>query len=400
MHFVNNDRVFDTLIDTQINRVSMIKTKFTLRKDVVVNNQHPLYLHITGSGHKRERIHLDVYIENKQWDSTKENVNLKFPELNDTHLVIDNFKRKITDVKTTFKLAQMTLTPAILKEEFENKLSRINFIAFYIEALKGEKHNLKKGTYRKHHSVYLKLKEYNDYVPFNTLTIKWIDDFKKYCKVDKKNQDTTINTNVASIKKFLKIAEKNGIRLLFDLEDIEVGNTKGNRVALSKDEMKKIIKFYFSEFINCNDRLILGYFIHACLTGMRIGEVQALKRSQLEDDFVSFIGNKGDKDKNISLIDLAKHIIKHEPDLFVKKFHDNTLNSGLKLIFLTLGITKKISFHVSRHTFATNYLRAGGQVEKLQTLLGHSKIETTMIYVHITNAEANEDIFRLDNYYS
>ena len=38
-------------------------------------------------------------------------------------------------------------------------------------------------------------------------------------------------------------------------------------------------------------------------------------------------------------------------------------------------------------------------VEKLRKLLGHSKIETTMIYVHIVNSEANEDIFRLDNYY-
>ncbi len=111
------------------------------------------------------------------------------------------------------------------------------------------------------------------------------------------------------------------------------------------------------------------------------------------------VGNKGNKDKNISLIDLAKKVINHEPKLFVEKFSDQYLNRELKIILRAIGITKKVTFHVSRHTFATNYLRAGGSVEKLKKLLGHSKIETTMIYVHIVNSEANEDIFRLDNYY-
>jgi site-specific recombinase XerD len=62
-----------------------------------------------------------------------------------------------------------------------------------------------------------------------------------------------------------------------------------------------------------------------------------------------------------------------------------------------LKIQKKVSFHVARHTFATSFLRAGGQVEKLQKLLGHSDIKQTMIYVHIVQADANAEIFLLDN---
>ncbi|MFV8354970.1 tyrosine-type recombinase/integrase [Flavobacterium sp. XS1P32] len=58
---------------------------------------------------------------------------------------------------------------------------------------------------------------------------------------------------------------------------------------------------------------------------------------------------------------------------------------------------KKVTFHVPRHTFATSFLRAGGQVEKLQLLLGHSDIKQTMIYVHIVQADANAEIFLLDN---
>lgn len=377
----------------------MIKTKFILRKDINVNNSHPLYLHITGGGFQRERIHLDIYINIKNWNAKSQKIVSKNQEYDDVQLVLDNINNKLTDIRTVFRLSNLILTPQIMREEFENKLSRINFCAFWIEALNNEKHKLKEGSYNRHHSVYLKVKEYQDYIPFNTITLKWIEKFKKYCKTVKKNEDTTISANIASIKKFLKIAQKSGIKLLFDIDDITVGNMKGNRIALSKNEMKKILLFYFSEFINDSDRLILGYFIHGCLTGMRIGEIQKIKRHQLTEEYVSFIGNKGDKDKSISLIDLAKKVIRYEPKLFVEKFTDQHLNRELKNILKRLGITKKVTFHVSRHTFATNYLRAGGSVEKLKTLLGHSKIETTMIYVHIVNSEANEDIFRLDNYY-
>jgi site-specific recombinase XerD len=60
-------------------------------------------------------------------------------------------------------------------------------------------------------------------------------------------------------------------------------------------------------------------------------------------------------------------------------------------------IKKKVTFHVSRHTFATSFLRAGGQIEKLQILLGHSSLQQVMVYVHIVASEANKEIFLLDD---
>ena len=64
---------------------------------------------------------------------------------------------------------------------------------------------------------------------------------------------------------------------------------------------------------------------------------------------------------------------------------------------LILKIHKKVTFHVARHTFATSFLRAGGQVEKLQLLLGHSDISQTMIYSHIVQADANAEVFLIDS---
>ena len=73
------------------------------------------------------------------------------------------------------------------------------------------------------------------------------------------------------------------------------------------------------------------------------------------------------------------------------------MNREIKKIAVSVGIKDKISFHVARHSFATNYLRMGGNVVYLKKLLGHSDIKTTMIYESITSEEANKEIHLLDD---
>ena len=89
--------------------------------------------------------------------------------------------------------------------------------------------------------------------------------------------------------------------------------------------------------------------------------------------------------------------MKLEPNLFVKRVAEQTMNRTLKRIASSINNQKKVTFHTSRHTFATLYLIAGGKVENLMLLLGHKKLETTMIYVKIAAVDANKDVFKLDD---
>ena len=72
----------------------------------------------------------------------------------------------------------------------------------------------------------------------------------------------------------------------------------------------------------------------------------------------------------------------------------------LKLAAIKAKVFKHISFHVARHTFASNYVRTDGNITKLSKLLGHKNLATTMIYVHLNNTESDEHIYTLDNAYS
>lgn len=397
MLFTASDRIFDTLIDTQQKRVTMIKTKLYLRLDSKSKGPFPLYMHITGGGFTRERFPLDIYLEEKQWDKKKCEIIGNDSRAYDLKLILENVDSKLTDIKTVYRLSDKTLTPKILREEYEGKLSRVNFVAFFLMALNEEKSKMCAGSYGRHHSVYLKLQEYQNYIPFNTITLSWLNKYRNYLKETKKNADTTINSNFASIKKFLGISHKHGIKLLFDIEDIKIGDTKGNRSYLNSEELSKCIEFYFCSYIKPQWRLVLGYFLFSCMNGLRISNVQGLQREQLLGTDFSIILVKGNKDRLMKLNLTAKKIIAHDKDLFVKRITDKDLNLEIKKIMIFLVIKKHVSFHVARHTFATLFLKAGGKVERLQMILGHKTISQTMIYSHIVQEEANEEMFLLDN---
>lgn len=398
---ITQDLIFDTRVDTQKLYVSM-RTKFILRTDSK-KTKHPLYLHITGNS-KRERLNLDLHISEKMWDEQKQRMIFKkkeedenvIKEAQDTNLILDNILAKITNIKTVYRLSEKVITPILLKRELMDGLPRVNFCSYYQHKLEEEKKLLKKGTYKKHEAVLKKLKRWREEIIFTEIDEKWFKQYRLYLK-SLGNVQTTINSNIASIKKFMLLAEKDGIKIRVDLDTVKRGSTSGTKTALKPNELKKIFNFFNSEFINDTHRTIIGYFLFCCMTGLRYGDVMRIKPDDLDDDYLQFISEKSGKNQTIALNKTAKRIIDNCPGLFRIRYTNEYINRELKKVMLAIGIKKKVTFHVSRHTFATSYLRAGGRVEKLQILLGHSDIDTTMIYVHIVAEEANKDIHLMDD---
>jgi site-specific recombinase XerD len=388
-----SNTIFDTLVVSR-KIYGTMKTRFSIRKDIQVDGKCPIYLYIGGN---EVRINLKLYVVPQFWLRDKKRVKAVNQELQDINLALDVVEARLTSIKTSYRLTETILTAQLLADEFLMKLSRVNFVAFFKEALEHDKTNLTAGSYDRHHSVYMKLKEYNSNIPFYEINLAWINKYKAYLKNVKKNQETTVASNMASIKKFLGIAEKYGVKLQIKICDIEVGSTKGNRTYLNENELKKCFSYYSSDFITERNKLILGYFLFSCMTGLRISNVQRLTRQEVEQKDIQLIMVKGNKDRIISLNAGARKLVEENENLFVKKFADQHINDELKKIMRNLGITKKISFHCARHTFATSFLKVGGKVEMLKELLGHSSINQTMIYVHIVQADANKEIFLLDN---
>ena len=164
--------------------------------------------------------------------------------------------------------------------------------------------------------------------------------------------------------------------------------------------MKKLLKFFESGFIKDNWKISLGYFLVACFTGLRVSDVLALRRKDLNREVIRIKIVKTKNDIPVKISKKAREIITDNPELFEKFYTEQTINKHLREIAKHIGIYRKISMHIGRHTFATSYIRAGGDIFYLQKILGHSNIQTTQIYTHISEDEAIETVNILDDIFN
>ena len=134
-------------------------------------------------------------------------------------------------------------------------------------------------------------------------------------------------------------------------------------------------------------------------TGMRVSELANLTEDKISwhRSCISLIG-KGDKRRVIPMSNITRfyltQLFAHE-----KKFPlaIRTIEKYVKVVADRARITKKVSPHVLRHTFAVCYIHRGGNIRALQSILGHSSIVTTDIYLNYSGARVIEDFQKIWN---
>lgn len=385
-------QIYDTHYDTR-NIFVPLSTKFVIRNYTNKSGESQIYLHVHSSG-KRKRIPLDLYIKPNLWNAKKERGARYCSDLN---LILDTIHSSITEIKIQYRLAQRVMTIDKFVEEFTSNFSRFDFIAFFDATSLREKELLGDGTYRRTRSILNKLKRFKKQILFSDIDYSFLNKLRVYLK-ELGNSDTTIESNMSVIRKYLKEAERMGIRFPLDTGDIKIKGYKSARVSLSQKDIKRLYNHFNSPDITEQHKLILGYFLFSCFTGLRLQDVLNLKREKISDRFKIKM-SKSKKHITINLTKTAMAIIQEEPRLFVNFISAAHINRELKYIAkdAKLETEEKVTFHVARHSFATNYLRMGGQLVYLMKLLGHQNIKTTMIYVDIKEEEMNKDIHLLDN---
>lgn len=354
----------------------------------------PLYLELFQNP-KRIRIPLGLSVPVSKFDKKAQRVRPSFEKYKDYNLVIEKKLADINNVEVNYKLSNKHLTLAALLDEIENPGLRMNYNAFALEALKQEKQYLNPSTYKQQLGSLSKIKKFRDPLLFSDINETLVKDFVVYMKNTLGNKKTTINGTLKNFKKYLHIANDKGIRTDLKHSDIKSGNMRGEMVFLLPEEIKTWYEFYKAP-INNTWKNILQRYLFSCFTGLRISDIEKIGPDNFIGDFLVFNSVKSKKLIRIKLNETAKSLVQM-PEVFNGSYSRKHINEELKKIASATGLKKKISFHTSRHTFATNFLICGGNVVNLQELLGHSKIETTMVYVHTVESVMNNEIVSMDD---
>ena len=217
---------------------------------------------------------------------------------------------------------------------------------------------------------------------------------------------STLNYHLIALRSFLKFCAKRDIPAL-NADKIELAKTSRKQVTfLNEDELARIFtQPDTNTLVGLRDRAILELLFSS---GLRVSELTGLDREHINLKRREFmVRGKGQKDRPIFISQEAADWLQLYMDkrqdntrpLFVRysgtkqidrsgNFHRLTPRSVQRLVAryaLMAGITKHVSPHTMRHSFATDLLMNGADLRSVQAMLGHSNIATTQIYTHVTD---------------
>lgn len=372
-----------------------LTAKIVIKEDYVrADGTCALYLQIFLNKEKK-KLPCNISVKPVEFDKTKQRIKSKNSFHKDFNLMLEKMLADINKIEVNYRLSGIPLTMDRLLEEYQNPTSRIDFLKFWENEMERQKEILKPDTYRQQMTMLNKTKGFKSPLYFYEITDDYVEDLKAYCKKTLKNSDSTVASLIKSFKKYLHIANKRGVVTPVNFDDIKNKQFRGQRTFLSPEEIISLDKYWSSEFISPSYKKIVGQFLFSCFTGLRISDVHNLKEENVIGDLLVFTSEKTGKFQRVSMNNSAKKYLDIKT-LFNNGFTGEYINRELKHIAKICGIRKKLTYHVSRHTFATNFLICGGRVEHLQKILGHSKITETMIYVHIVDLITDIQIKNMD----
>ncbi len=237
-----------------------------------------------------------------------------------------------------------------------------------------------------------------------------LDDMHKYLDhLNKENKKaTTVAHNITVINSFYSfLINENIIATNPCTNIISPKLAKKLPNYLTEEEVDKLLNIPLKTAYDYRNKAMLE-LLYA--TGIRVSELINLKfvNLELQDDFIRVMG-KGSKERIIPISNISKKYLIEYIEIYRKtllKSKDSEYlfinNQGnvisrvgffkiIKKLCLENNISKNVSPHILRHSFATHLLAHGADLRVIQELLGHSDISTTQIYAHLINDKLKKD---------
>ena len=364
--------------------------KIILRKDGLKNDGlKPVYLRVIINS-KVKNIHLGIDVDEKFF--YKGHVRSSDPDHELKNLVIDAAFERANKIILDARIAFTILTVPSFMALYDNHRSlSVSFYDYIEDELPFWKEKMSDDTVRGYRSQISKLKKFRSHILFQDIDIQFIKEYQHYMLSELNNNLSTCYKSLAFIKQIVNKAIVDGKLKENPFQNFPIKRFPGKRSFLSLEELSKLEDLYWSKELPANKNNVLRYFLFCCYTGLRYKDIKELRFSNIQ--IVTIKGenhkllvvdmHKTGKPVRIPIIEQANLLLPHDGFSNQRVFSvltDQPTNRYLKDIMVVAKINKSISFHCSRHTFATVARSLGIPLDIISEILGHTDLKTTGIY--------------------
>lgn len=369
----------------------------------------PVMCRITIDG-INTRFNTKLHVQVSKWDVNANKVSGINPENRNLNARLDDIKASLHRIYHDLQRFDI-VTPEKIKGEFlgldesgETILKLFDKhnddVASMVGISKSAATLQKYNVTRKHVASFIKKKYRVSDMAVKSINDMFIRDFEVYLLTQERVSHNTMAKFMQFFKRIIILARNNGLIVNDPFANYKIQLKMVDRGYLTEQEINIIIQ---KKFLIKRLEQVRDVFIFSCFTGLAYIDVKGLTKNHVR---ISFDGNtwimtKRHKSKvnvNVPLMDIPKKILeKYEGELPDEKIlpvlSNQKMNAYLKEIGDLCGITKNLTFHLARHTFATTVtLSKGIPIETVSKMLGHTNIQTTQIYARITNDKISKDM--------
>ena len=348
------------------------------------------------------------------WDVKGNRAKGKSAEAREINLALDNIKAQIIKHYQRISDREAYVTAEMVRNAYQGIGSEYETLlgAFDKDNITFQKRvgtDRVKGTYlarvraRNHVAAFIKANYKRSDLSMLELTPDFIKEFAVFLSTDRGLQNGSIWTNCMWLKGVVMRAHFNGLIPRNPFAQFHISPNIKEREYLTEDELKTLMTH---EFADSKLSYIRDIFVFASFTALSFVDIKELTT----DDIVEVNGDKWIISKRhktkipfqVKLLDIPLQIIKrYEPFQTDKSIFPNlnywSICKPLKKMIKECGIRRAISFHCSRHGFATLALSKGMPIESVSRVLGHTNIVTTQLYAKITTQKIDHDLTMFGN---
>lgn len=381
--------------------------KIILRGDRVRSTgAGPLVLQAFING-SRVRVGLNVTVRMDEFDPVRMQVKSKGdPErAKKLNALLAKVKSRVEDLFFDSMMNDVPLTVSRFEDEFDRKPVMGDFLAWMRQEIEKSVDSHAVATRKNYNTTYRWLMKYQAKIAFGDLTFDFVSGWDVYLRKQKLDANTAAKYHRV-LRKFILLARRKGKRIPNPYTEFKFKEVSKERTFLNAAEVGQLRALYERKELKPHLQQALRHFLFQIATSLRYSDLTAMKRENVENGLLIFVPLKTKRVGKIVKIPLSQMAMallddsESLGDRLFSVYKEQVMNRFLKEISDFMGGAKRLTTHVGRHTFGYLFIAAGGQVEVLQKIMGHSDIKTTMIYTHIDTSQIRAGVHQLDTFLS